>query len=283
MPELTRPDGAVVHYEVTGDGVPLLLLAPGGPTSEIWFWTRAPIDPFAFADEFQVIAMDQRHAGGSHRAPLCFTYDQAVGDQLAVLDAVGAERAHVWGGCVGVPYQLRLTQDAPDRVLANVGQDPTGIDDTNSYETFTVMFRPTVALARAEGMDAVVDAALADPAFVMNNEAGPFARRIASDPAFAADLRAMRVEDYARFVESIELGLWPHDRPLFGVTEAWLATCPTPILVLPGRDEFHPTRLSERIAELAPAGRCLGTDWRDPDRVEETEATIRGFLREHSP
>ena len=36
-----------------------------------------------------MIGMDQRHAGESWQAPPEFSYELAVGDQLAVLDAVG--------------------------------------------------------------------------------------------------------------------------------------------------------------------------------------------------
>lgn len=96
MPEVTRPDGAVIHYKVYGSGPPLLLIAPGGLNSEIGFWANSPIDPTqAFADGFRVIAMDQRHAGASWNAPPTFSYEQATGDQIAVLDDAGAERAHV--------------------------------------------------------------------------------------------------------------------------------------------------------------------------------------------
>ena len=38
MPTVTRPDGAVIHYETWGDGFPLLLIAPGGVSSQIDFW-----------------------------------------------------------------------------------------------------------------------------------------------------------------------------------------------------------------------------------------------------
>ena len=40
MPEITRPDGATIHYEVVGRGYPLLLIAPGGVSSQVAFWKR---------------------------------------------------------------------------------------------------------------------------------------------------------------------------------------------------------------------------------------------------
>src|SRR5690606_31006746 len=83
MAFVERPDGARVRYEVYGSGYPLLLIAPGGVSSSIEFWQRSTIKPAeSFANEFMVIAMDQRHAGLS-RAPLKpFSYAECNGDQL---------------------------------------------------------------------------------------------------------------------------------------------------------------------------------------------------------
>ena len=109
--------------------------------SEIAAWEQfSVINPIAeFARDFMVIGMDQRHAGGSWSAPTTFSYDLTVADQLAVLDDLGLESAHVWGGCIGVCYFLRLIREAPDRISAAVGQDPVGLDETNSVDVFTAM------------------------------------------------------------------------------------------------------------------------------------------------
>src|SRR6185437_2304944 len=70
MPMLKRAD-AEIHYEVHGRGFPVLLYAPGGLRSNIEFWgpnadgsARAWMDPrAALADQFTIVAMDQRNAG----------------------------------------------------------------------------------------------------------------------------------------------------------------------------------------------------------------------------
>ena len=55
-----------INYQVSGAGFPLLLIAPGGMNSSIDWWSRAALDPLAvYADDFQLIAMDQRNAGTS--------------------------------------------------------------------------------------------------------------------------------------------------------------------------------------------------------------------------
>ncbi len=286
MPFVERPDGARIHYQTWGpeDGAtPLLLIAPGGVRSEIDFWRRGDIDPTReFSDERLVIGMDQRHAGDSCEAPLEFSYELALGDQLAVLDALGVERAHVMGGCIGVAYLLRMIREAPDRVASAVGQNPVGIDHTNSRGTFMEMFRETVELARAEGMAAVVASALEDPQFVTNNAGGPFSRRIEVDPAFRDVLAAMPPEEYVATVGRLGDAFWPDDPPYFTVSEEWLRGCPAPLLILPGSDEFHPTSIAERICAEAPHARCLAVDCRSPANLSATIEEIRAFLRAHS-
>jgi pimeloyl-ACP methyl ester carboxylesterase len=284
MPTVSRPDGATIHYEVFGHGFPLLAIGPGGVSSQIASWEGSAINPIEeFAADFTVIAMDQRHAGGSPAPAVPFSYDQTVGDQLAVLDAVGASRAHVIGACVGCAHAWRLIHDAPGRVTAAVCQDPVGLDETNSLGTFFVMFNETMRLARAEGMDAVVRAARQNPVFTENRAAGPFAQRIHDDPGFREEIRGMTVESYVALVVRFRDGVWPPTPPFFSVDEEWLAGCPTPMLVLPGSDERHPTGIARRLCRLAPRARCLDVDCRAPAKLRATVAAIRGFLWEYVP
>ena len=284
MPDIERPDGAVIHYETFGAGYPLLCLAPGGVNSEIGFWQVSAINPLReLADEFLVIGMDQRHAGRSPAPAAPFSYGRAAADQLAVLDDLGLERAHAYGGCIGVAYILRLAREAPGRITAGVGQDPVGLDETNSTDTFMEMFKPTLALAREGGVEAVIEAALANPVFMANNAAGPFARRLHDDAAFRAEVDGLGAEGYAALIESFADGIWPDRAPYFSVDEADVRACATPLLILPGSDPFHPTGVAERICRDAPDARCLPVDCRAEANLAETVAEIRRFLRERTP
>jgi len=127
MPVFERA-GVSLYYEEYGSGYPLLLFAPGGMRSSIDFWRRSPFDPTAeLAKDFRVIAMDQRNAGRS-RAPVSAADggETYAGDHLALLDHLGAHRAHVMGGCIGSSYCLGLIKLAPDRVSAAVLQIQSG-------------------------------------------------------------------------------------------------------------------------------------------------------------
>ena len=282
MPDIQRPDGATIHYEVSGNGHPLLLFAPGGVNSQIGFWRGSAINAIeCFKDDFMVIAMDQRHAGKSPAPAVAFSYDDAVADQLAVLDDVGVERAHVMGGCIGCMYALRLIHDAPARVSGAVLQDPVGLDPTNSLDVFYAMFKDTMRLARAQGVGAVVEAALENPIFVTNNAAGPFAQRIHDDEPFREEIRAMRTSVYISLIVRFRDGIWPSGSPLMTVTEEWLKTCPAPLLVLPGSDAFHPTGIGHQICAEAPNAACLDVDARSDAKLADTIERIRQFLTEN--
>ncbi len=139
MPVFTQGE-VQLSYEEHGEGFPILLLAPGGLRSARDFWTRAPFDPRrVLADEFRLIAMDQRNAGAS-RGPITagdgwHTY---LHDQLALLDHLGIERCHVLGMCIGGPFCLGLMHAAPERIRAGVLLQPIGFADNRAefFELF---------------------------------------------------------------------------------------------------------------------------------------------------
>lgn len=283
MAEISRPDGARIHYEVFGSGHPLVLIAPGGVNSEIGFWEMGALNPIElFSEKFKVIGIDQRYAGASMPALKPFSYEDAVGDVLAVMDDVGAERAHVWGGCIGCAYIWALLGAASERFSAAVCQDPVGLDATNSMDVFTAMFIPTLDLARREGVKAVIASARENSLFVASNEGGPLARAIASDEAFASKVEALGDAGYVSFVESFERGIWPENAPYLTATEEWMKECTTPLLVLPGSDPFHPTSVGRLACEQAQNAQCLDVDARSDAKRETTIETIGEFLSRHS-
>lgn len=126
-------DSTSIHFEESGRGFPLLLIAPGAMESAIEMWAGATINPLAlYADTFRLIAMDQRNAGRSF-GPLepSDPWGVYARDQLALLDYLGIDRFHVMGACIGGSFALKLIEQAPTRVMAAVLEQPVGITDGN--------------------------------------------------------------------------------------------------------------------------------------------------------
>ncbi len=175
MPTIDR-DGASIYYEEYGSGTPLLLLAPGALNSAIDFWHRMPLNPIeAFADEFRVIAMDQRNAGRSS-GPLDTVdpWGMYARDQLAVLDQLGIDKVLLAGCCIGSSFIFKLIELAPERVIAAVPMQPIGRDETNQGAFGSETWQPwgqTLIDKGASFSSQDVDAfghALFDPGFVFS-------------------------------------------------------------------------------------------------------------------
>ncbi|MCZ6616736.1 MAG: alpha/beta hydrolase, partial [Gammaproteobacteria bacterium] len=229
MTQLTRPDGAVIYYEVTGSGPPILALGSGGAVSGIDRWQCEPIHPVeAFSGDFTVIVMDQRYAGRS-RAPLTpFSHQQALGDQLAVLDTEGATNAHVIGAGVGCSHALRLSYEAPARVASLVLLNPVGIDESNTMDTFYDLFRDTIRVARADGLSGVVAAAMDNPSFIANPAGGPWAQRLHDEADFRDTLLSLGRETYIALIVDFRDGLWPWNQSCFSINDVALTRINVP-------------------------------------------------------
>jgi len=154
MPFVER-DGASIYYEESGSGFPLLLLAPGGFNSAIPFWHRMPLNPIeAFADDFRVIAMDQRNAGQS-TGPLDVNdpWGMYADDQIAVLDHLGIKEALAIGCCIGCSFIFKLAERHPGRILAGIPMQPIGDDETNVGQFSETFWRPWGENLIAKGAD----------------------------------------------------------------------------------------------------------------------------------
>ncbi|MEZ5866491.1 MAG: alpha/beta fold hydrolase [Geminicoccaceae bacterium] len=111
MAELRLADGGRLHYELAGDGPPLLLVPGLGGIADFW----GPIVP-ALAERFTVILHDHRGCGRSSLERIDFSIAQMAGDVLALLDHLGLERAHLVGHSTGGAIGQTIALDHPDRL-----------------------------------------------------------------------------------------------------------------------------------------------------------------------
>lgn len=114
--------GVSIAHQVSGDG-PIDILAIPGFVSHLDLWWNAPTDRLVrrLTGIGRLITFDKRGMGLSDRPE---TVDQELwlDDAIAVLDAVGSERAVVLGVSAGAPTALLLAARHPERVRALVLQ-----------------------------------------------------------------------------------------------------------------------------------------------------------------
>jgi 3-oxoadipate enol-lactonase len=139
----------LLHYEVTGDGPPLVLTGSIGSSIAMW----EPQLP-ALADRFRVIRVDHRGHGRSPVPPGPYTIADLGGDVLAVLDHLGEQEAAVCGLSLGGMVGMWLAAHAPERVstLALLA---------TSAHLGPALWEQRMAAVAAGGMAAIVDGAMA--------------------------------------------------------------------------------------------------------------------------
>ena len=128
MPSATNPsDGVKIHYEVEGDGPPLLL--HHGFTARLEGWREMGYAD-ALKDDYRLVLMDARGHGQSDKPhdAAAYAMDLLVSDVTAVLDDLGADQSHFFGYSMGGYTGFGMLKHAPDRVASLVigGMHPRG-------------------------------------------------------------------------------------------------------------------------------------------------------------
>ena len=154
LPSLRLPvgDGLVLDALHMGpdtgpaDG-PVVLLLHGFPQSS-WCWRG--VWPALAAAGLRVVAPDQRGYSPDARPADVADYRMAalVADAVAVLDAVGADRAHVVGHDWGAAVAWQLAARHPDRVRTRFGCRPASCQATaapQSWPTTCARSAPTAS------------------------------------------------------------------------------------------------------------------------------------------
>jgi pimeloyl-ACP methyl ester carboxylesterase len=209
MPQV-RANGIDIEYESFGrESDPLILLIMGF-AAQLTFWPEALCEGLA-AKGFRVVRFDNRDVGksthfvgqaapdpralfaevmGGRRPHVPYTLDDMANDAVGLMDALGADRAHVVGASMGGMIAQLVAINHPDRTKSLISiMSTTGRRDlpSGNPETLSVLFRPPNSASRDDLVDAsiLVQKALSGPGF----------------PATEAEmrLRAERRTDYAPF------------------------------------------------------------------------------------
>ena len=242
--------GAVsIHFEETGSGFPLMLIAGGGLNSTIsGLQSNSPFNAIEeFKAEYRCIAADLRNAaGGQSTGPLEVDrpWDSYADDQLGVMDHLGIDKFMVLGFCIGGPFIWNLLKRAPDRIVAAVLAQPSG--------------------SRPEMRDLFYD----------NNMKG-----------WGPALTAKRPEISMEMVDKFLTRMYRTDPDfVFTVTRDFVRNCQTPVLILPDDVPAHPYAVAMEAAMLAPKAEVSMFPWKQPkERIPLAVRQIRSFLRAHRP
>src|ERR1700759_1241965 len=95
MPTMPITDGSL-HYEVEGDGPPLMLVPGLGGNGSFW----AP-QVAAWSKHFRTIVHDHRGTGKSSKDRITYSVAQMARDVLDLADGLGIERFHFAGHSTG--------------------------------------------------------------------------------------------------------------------------------------------------------------------------------------
>lgn len=268
MPSLEVP-GATLRYDVAGDPAhPAVLFVHAGVA------TRAMWDP-QFEDlaaDHRVIRYDCRGYGESRGA------DEPYADRddlLAVLDAVGVDRATLVGASRGGRIALDAALDAPQRVagLVTVGTTPGGQDASQPTEREQQMIAAMEEASETGQYETLVEL---EVAFW---DLGPTRDVDGVDPAFLA--RAIELNVGAAHFDFSGL-----DRPLDPPAVARLHELDVPALVVVGDHDETDSRAGYDLL-LTGLPRAEGFRFPDSAHLPSVEhpgrftARLREFLAEH--
>jgi pimeloyl-ACP methyl ester carboxylesterase len=110
MPTLTRPD-IDLHYEDSGSGPPLLLVAGLACDSMSWLPVAAPL-----ARSFRLIRPDNRGVGRTRPQDAASSIEAMADDCAALIRHLGLRRVHLLGHSMGAFIARRLAVRHPDLV-----------------------------------------------------------------------------------------------------------------------------------------------------------------------
>jgi pimeloyl-ACP methyl ester carboxylesterase len=155
MPFVVAPDGVRLHYDVEGDGPPLLLHLGSGCDSDLW---RAAGYVEPLAKKYQCILFDHRGHGESDnpREVAAHHIDRYVDDVGAVLDHLGIGSTHFWGWSNGMFVGCAVAERFPGRVRSLILGGAMGrpLDAAALKEAAETRIRNL----RAEGWDWLINA-----------------------------------------------------------------------------------------------------------------------------
>ncbi|HEY2597882.1 MAG TPA: alpha/beta hydrolase [Candidatus Dormibacteraeota bacterium] len=171
----TGADGVSLYYEEQGQGLPLLFVHEFAGDHRSW----AP-QVKRFASEYRCLTYAARGYPPSGVPTRLDAYSQAhaVADAIAVLDAAGADTAHVVGLSMGGFATLHLVLRHPDRVRSAVVAGVGYGSEPEKREQFRKESQALAAAFESQGSARVAETYAVGPARVQFQNKNPEAWRV---------------------------------------------------------------------------------------------------------
>ena len=231
-----------LYFEEFGSGYPILLFAPGGMRSAIEFWHQSPFDP---------------------------TVELAKDFRVIAMDQrnAGQSRALITASDGWETY-------AADHVAL---LDHLGITSTHAMGG-CIGGSYSLGLIKAIP-DRVSAAVLQQPIGLAPHNREKFLEMF---NGWADALKKKRPEIDTAAFGPFRDRMYGQTDFVFNVTRDFVRTVQTPLLILRGNDDYHPSETSEEIATIAPNAEIVH-EWKTPATVGRTVERVLAFLKRHTP
>lgn len=264
-------DGIKTHYNVIGNGPPLLMYSPAGFDATLDKWTTQGVYARIrlleqLPKRFTCILFDRRESGQSGGRVEGITWAHYVAQGKGLLEHLNFGRAHVMGGCMGCCPVAAFGVAHPETVLSMILYWPVG---GAKYRISThKRFADHLAYVNQYGLPGVVALVMQEAKpFNAEPRGGPWASVIMGDRAFADSYAKLDADKYKMLVSDMCRTLFDRDTSPGAEPEDMLKL-DIPALVIPGRDASHATSAARYLEECLPQA-----EYWDALPDEQTEKT----------
>ena len=241
MPNATTDDGVRLHYEESGTGTPLIFVHEFAGDHRSY---EAQLRHFG--RRFHAVAFNARGYPPSDvpEAITSYSQDRAADDILAILDHIGAPRAHVAGISMGAFATLHFGLRHPDRALSlclggcGYGAEP------DRQETFRSEAQATADILRRDGMEAFAERYAYGPTRVQFEN---------KDPRGHAEFKRMLAQHSALGSANTQAGVQMGRPSLYDLQDA-MARITVPTLIVSGDEDWPclaPSLMMKRVIPSA--------------------------------
>ena len=269
MPKFKTPDGTSLYYEAAGTGTAVVFV-------------------HEFAGDYRTWEPQMRRFTRSHR---CVTYSQrgyppsdvpsdparygqdiARGDVIAVMDALGIEKAHVVGHSMGAYTALHVGMRHPDRCISvtAAGCGWGSLSDPAAREAMRAQAAETAKMFTEKGIAAAA-ATYADTATRQSQKY--------KDPRGYAEFARMLAEHSAQG-HALTMAMLQSKRPTLWDMEAELKKFSVPLLVIVGDEDETCLDGSVFLKRTAPTAGLLVIPRSGHTITSEEPAAVNAALAE---